>query len=159
MLGVLASYSITVKELKLLFGSMKTVSGRWVSRFIYMTLLYLHEVMMDRAVFLFKRLDCCSLRSISETLYHLIIHSLNLVMCSNNCMKTNFFPRLWTRSVSKMHVLIISNHIYGESQPFPVIRNVFISSWFLQSYTRRNCLGLSLTLFKWKWIGNSICVR
>lgn len=31
MLGVLASYSITVKELKLLFSSMKAVSGRWVS--------------------------------------------------------------------------------------------------------------------------------
>ncbi|OXA52757.1 Neurobeachin [Folsomia candida] len=29
MLGVLASYSITVKELKLLFGSMKTVDRRW----------------------------------------------------------------------------------------------------------------------------------
>lgn len=31
MLGVLASYSITVKELKLLFGAMKAVDGRWVS--------------------------------------------------------------------------------------------------------------------------------
>lgn len=30
MLGVLASYSITVKELKLLFGSMKATSGKWV---------------------------------------------------------------------------------------------------------------------------------
>lgn len=30
MLGVLASYSITVKELKLLFGAMKAVNGRWV---------------------------------------------------------------------------------------------------------------------------------
>ncbi|GLV35236.1 rugose [Carabus blaptoides fortunei] len=29
MLGVLASYSITVKELKLLFGAMKAVNGRW----------------------------------------------------------------------------------------------------------------------------------
>lgn len=31
MLGVLASYSITVKELKLLFGAMKAVNGKWVS--------------------------------------------------------------------------------------------------------------------------------
>jgi hypothetical protein len=31
MLGVLASYSITVKELKLLFGAMKAISGKWVS--------------------------------------------------------------------------------------------------------------------------------
>ncbi|KAL1489964.1 hypothetical protein ABEB36_013886, partial [Hypothenemus hampei] len=31
MLGVLASYSITVKELKLLFGAMKASSGKWVS--------------------------------------------------------------------------------------------------------------------------------
>ena len=31
MLGVLASYSITVKELKLLFGAMKAVKGKWVS--------------------------------------------------------------------------------------------------------------------------------
>ncbi|CAH1393721.1 unnamed protein product [Nezara viridula] len=31
MLGVLASYSITVKELKLLFGSMKATNGKWVS--------------------------------------------------------------------------------------------------------------------------------
>lgn len=29
MLGVLASYSITVKELKLLFGTMKAVNGKW----------------------------------------------------------------------------------------------------------------------------------
>ncbi|XP_055616829.1 neurobeachin isoform X22 [Toxorhynchites rutilus septentrionalis] len=29
MLGVLASYSITVKELKLLFGAMKAISGKW----------------------------------------------------------------------------------------------------------------------------------
>lgn len=32
MLGVLASYSITVKELKLLFGAMKAMNGKWVSR-------------------------------------------------------------------------------------------------------------------------------
>lgn len=31
MLGVLASYSITVKELKLLFGAMKAINGKWVS--------------------------------------------------------------------------------------------------------------------------------
>lgn len=30
MLGVLASYSITVKELKLLFGAMKAINGKWV---------------------------------------------------------------------------------------------------------------------------------
>lgn len=35
MLGVLASYSITVKELKLLFGAMKANNGKWVS-FIYL---------------------------------------------------------------------------------------------------------------------------
>lgn len=29
MLGVLASYSITVKELKLLFGAMKAANGKW----------------------------------------------------------------------------------------------------------------------------------
>lgn len=34
MLGVLASYSITVKELKLLFGAMKAVNGKWV-RFLH----------------------------------------------------------------------------------------------------------------------------
>lgn len=34
MLGVLASYSITVKELKLLFGAMKAVKGKWVSAFV-----------------------------------------------------------------------------------------------------------------------------
>lgn len=34
MLGVLASYSITVKELKLLFGAMKAVNGKWV-RILY----------------------------------------------------------------------------------------------------------------------------
>lgn len=33
MLGVLASYSITVKELKLLFGAMKAVNGKWVRVF------------------------------------------------------------------------------------------------------------------------------
>jgi hypothetical protein len=30
ILGVLASYSITVKELKLLFGCMKAQNGKWV---------------------------------------------------------------------------------------------------------------------------------
>jgi len=32
MLGVLASFSITVKELKLLLGSMKAINGKWVSK-------------------------------------------------------------------------------------------------------------------------------
>lgn len=32
MLGVLASYSITVKELKLLFGAMKAINGKWVRK-------------------------------------------------------------------------------------------------------------------------------
>lgn len=35
MLGVLASYSVTVKELKLLFGAMKAVNGKWVSVLFY----------------------------------------------------------------------------------------------------------------------------
>lgn len=30
MLGVLASYSVTVKELKQLFSAMKAVNGKWV---------------------------------------------------------------------------------------------------------------------------------
>lgn len=34
MLGVLASYSITVKELKLLFGTMKAVNAKWVGIFM-----------------------------------------------------------------------------------------------------------------------------
>jgi len=32
MLGVLASFSITVKELKLLLGSMKAINGKWVNK-------------------------------------------------------------------------------------------------------------------------------
>lgn len=32
MLGVLASYSVTVKELKQLFNAMKAVNGKWVSK-------------------------------------------------------------------------------------------------------------------------------
>ena len=31
LMGILASYSITVKELKLLFSAMKAVEGKWVS--------------------------------------------------------------------------------------------------------------------------------
>jgi hypothetical protein len=31
LMGILASYSITVKELKLLFSAMKAVGGKWVS--------------------------------------------------------------------------------------------------------------------------------
>lgn len=38
MLGVLASFSITVKELKLLLGSMKAINGKWVN--IELVLLY-----------------------------------------------------------------------------------------------------------------------
>lgn len=33
MLGVLASYSVTVKELKQLFSAMKAVNGKWVSKY------------------------------------------------------------------------------------------------------------------------------
>lgn len=40
MLGVLASYSITVKELKLLFGAMKAVNGKWVN-FVFLFLIHL----------------------------------------------------------------------------------------------------------------------
>lgn len=45
MLGVLASYSITVKELKLLFGAMKAVGGKWVSTFDILV-LYLKELIL-----------------------------------------------------------------------------------------------------------------
>ena len=31
LMGILASYSITVKELKMLFSAMKAVDGKWVS--------------------------------------------------------------------------------------------------------------------------------
>ena len=31
LMGILASYSITVKELKTLFSAMKAVDGKWVS--------------------------------------------------------------------------------------------------------------------------------
>ena len=30
LMGILASYNITVKELKMLFSAMKAVSGKWV---------------------------------------------------------------------------------------------------------------------------------
>jgi hypothetical protein len=43
MLGVLASYSITVKELKLLFGAMKAVNGKWVS-IIYAFLFIIYTI-------------------------------------------------------------------------------------------------------------------
>jgi hypothetical protein len=35
MLGVLTSYSITVKELKLLFGAMKANNGKWVIKLFF----------------------------------------------------------------------------------------------------------------------------
>lgn len=41
MLGVLASYSITVKELKLLFGTMKAVNAKWVRGFSSFILHYI----------------------------------------------------------------------------------------------------------------------
>ncbi len=34
LMGILASYSITVKELKMLFATMKAVKGKWVSNVI-----------------------------------------------------------------------------------------------------------------------------
>jgi len=40
MLGVLASFSITVKELKLLLGSMKAINGKWVNTNILGSLIY-----------------------------------------------------------------------------------------------------------------------
>jgi neurobeachin len=33
ILGVVSAYNITVKELKLIFGSMKAISGKWVGFF------------------------------------------------------------------------------------------------------------------------------
>lgn len=39
MLGVLASYSVTVKELKQLFNAMKAVNGKWVSKIINQKML------------------------------------------------------------------------------------------------------------------------
>ena len=39
VLGVLASYSITVKELKSLFASMKADRGKWVRFNIVLTLM------------------------------------------------------------------------------------------------------------------------
>ena len=32
LMGILACYSITVKELKMLFSAMKAVKGKWVSQ-------------------------------------------------------------------------------------------------------------------------------
>lgn len=40
MLGVLASYSVTVKELKLLFGAMKAINGKWVSTWKFFAFTY-----------------------------------------------------------------------------------------------------------------------
>jgi len=39
MLGVLASFSITVKELKLLLGSMKAINGKWVNTITFSSVL------------------------------------------------------------------------------------------------------------------------
>lgn len=44
MLGVLASYSITVKELKLLFGAMKAVNGKWVRVFFISRQFHLYFI-------------------------------------------------------------------------------------------------------------------
>lgn len=41
MLGVLASYSITVKELKLLFGAMKAHNGKWVCFIVVVVVIFL----------------------------------------------------------------------------------------------------------------------
>lgn len=46
MLGVLASYSITVKELKLLFGAMKAMNGKWVSNFQSVLLSHLFYLLI-----------------------------------------------------------------------------------------------------------------
>lgn len=52
MLGVLASYSITVKELKLLFGAMKASNGKWVS--IYAdNLFYINRIRDSEKINLF----------------------------------------------------------------------------------------------------------
>lgn len=39
MLGVLASYSVTVKELKQLFSAMKAVNGKWVRYLLFVIFL------------------------------------------------------------------------------------------------------------------------
>lgn len=42
MLGVLASYSITVKELKLLLSAMKATNGKWVSFILIISFLHIN---------------------------------------------------------------------------------------------------------------------
>lgn len=54
MLGVLASYSITVKELKLLFGAMKAINGKWVSYNKPIHLLTLYNIISSIFFFIAK---------------------------------------------------------------------------------------------------------
>lgn len=44
MLGVLASYSVTVKELKQLFNAMKAVNGKWVRDLINLYARTCHDL-------------------------------------------------------------------------------------------------------------------
>lgn len=57
MLGVLASFSITVKELKLLLGSMKAINGKWVSKHIFAILL-IENFNTKLQTFIFNIITC-----------------------------------------------------------------------------------------------------
>ena len=52
LLGILSSYSITVKELKTLFATLKGINGKWVSysicKFLLVGILVGNLVIIDR---------------------------------------------------------------------------------------------------------------
>lgn len=57
MLGVLASYSITVKELKLLFSMLRAEGGLWVSRSHRTTCMWQHLKLRFCFQFCHKQLE------------------------------------------------------------------------------------------------------
>lgn len=71
MMGVLASYSITVKELKLFFAAMKAVNNKWVSLFVdlrdfSLVILYLRHLTSNSTQI---PTSCCIRDLISLTIF------------------------------------------------------------------------------------------
>lgn len=105
MLGVLASYSVTVKELKQLFGAMKAVNGKWVCNFR-------HSSISERKGRLkWRILWQCSenhmFRCMRAKYRHRLLNSYyRLIQC-----KCSYNKLSWSRS-SKVNAGIIYRHIF-----------------------------------------------
>ena len=85
LMGILASYSITVKELKTLFSAMKAIEGKWVSN----SIIALH----------IQKLSGGIMQPLGRHNVSLVRHNFPYSLCRQDVYGCNDFPlRNWQRS-------------------------------------------------------------